>query len=139
MKKIIINKIDGDLIVTLKTIRAAVNKTLKIWKYLVAHPEIADKDLIPDLKIRKILDTSDWECPLCDLFNDTENYTYASCRACAGCPLKEMDQHCVIRGSAFSNWIKSHKNKNPVSARKSAAQLIVDSLVEWTNKNKKMT
>ena len=97
------------------TKREAKRRSLKVWKYLAAHPEIGKKEDLPSELWMLIKDDISL-CPLCSLFLKHD---------CIGCPINNNWTNCCYSySSAFKGWIE---NRN----RAENAQKIVDLIKEW--------
>jgi hypothetical protein len=91
--------------------------SLEVWRYLATHPEIRDKNDLPEellCKIRRLRS----RCPLCELFKASREF-------CPGCPLDDVN--CMWAGSPYDKWCYAGSPEK----RRNAAESIVRRIENW--------
>jgi hypothetical protein len=114
--------------ITKKQKRDAKKLSLEVWAYLRDHPEIYDKEDLPDKLYTKISHFED-HFPLCDLFRKICDSSCFCCKifgCCDGCPLSDIS-HCIRRSSYFRKWQDAITDKTPTKY----ASLIHDAIEGW--------
>ena len=109
--------------------------TIKVWKWLAAHPDEnkwGAGDIFPEL-----VDCAH-ECPLCDLFN---NHDLKENQICKGCPLhvEENFYGCLKESGkdAYNIWLNAEEGKDRETrnedreTRTSAALRMVSLTEKW--------
>jgi hypothetical protein len=81
------------------TLKKAINLSLIIWEYLAEHPEIKNKENLPENIFKKIHHLFGY-CPLCELFLFKEI-------PCSDCPLGNCGDN-----SLFTKWQDSKTKKD---------------------------
>ncbi len=98
--------------------------TLEVWRYLRDHPEIDSKVFLPSKLFSKIENLRN-ECPLCELFLESEELINPGCESC---PLAEAGHKCQDAGeNAYEKWAFHSNSKR----RKEAAATIVEIVERW--------
>jgi len=91
--------------------------SLKIWRYLAAHPEIERKEYLPARLIKKAEKFVN-KCPVCEYIVKVRNR-----RSCEGCPILDKKGVCYL----YTKWHWSKSEK----ARQKWAQKIVAAVEQW--------
>jgi len=97
------------------TAQKAKKISLKLWRYLVDHPEVSYMNYNVPNKIRKKASNGFNDSPLC-------TYIGRNNKRCSQCPLKNCDGT-----SLYESW----KYANAKEKRKAAAQKIVAAIEAW--------
>jgi macrodomain Ter protein organizer (MatP/YcbG family) len=112
------------------TRKEAIDLSLEVWRYLAAHPEIADKICLPDDLYNKIKDMIN-QCPLCE-------YSSINKGLCKDCPITFEEKGKFIKCSRdrlpYMKWF----NAKTKETRKEAATAIVrllEAALEKENRN----
>jgi len=121
--------------------RKAKKLSLKVWKYLMKHPEIDCKSDLPE-KLYKQIENLSGECPLCEIFivkyskfceQECERETCKEdCvyEECTGCPLSmAMDDTLGEDCEDFYNWNDAKKDDD--LARAKSSSIIVNKIKRW--------
>ena len=110
------------------TKQEAKDLTIKVWKELSEDGNLREKDMISP-ELYKEIEYFNWECPLCELFNEErENPDKEWNGCCNDCPLKIAGEQCNSGGDIYTLW----SNVNcPAEKRERHAQDLLNIVEEW--------
>ena len=82
---------------TRASMKAARDRALFFWSFLVFHPEVTHKAGVPS-EVYGVLALDQSHCPLCSMFRRMQGDE----ETCAGCPLMKGGVKCFEAGGLFA-------------------------------------
>jgi hypothetical protein len=109
------------------TLKEATEMEIEVWRYLAAHPEIADKNCLPEELWGKIKNMPT-KCPVCE-------YVKGNCKTCP-LALDKTEWICISKNHPCSAWLNAKTDEERIENATAIVKLL-EAALEKEKRNEK--